>query len=248
MWLIAHALGLSTSQVLARSEFTSEEAAKVESVIVRRENGEPMQYITGEADFYGRDFRVGQGVLIPRHDTEALITGVMKQFARDEAFTFIDWGTGSGCIALTLLLEFPNAYTYMLDISSTAREFARINIERYGLSERAKLLATPANLKADVIVSNPPYIPTDEIVSLMRSVRDFEPHTALDGGTDGLRFYGEIFALAVNVGSEYVFLETGSINQVQSLKTLSSEYYCCDEVLDDGNFPRCLTFKRRSEA
>ena len=246
LWLISHALGVSHSVILSRENFSDDECAKIESVISRRINGEPLQYILGEADFYGRDFHVGRGVLIPRQDTETLIDA-MKFFAgHDESFYFADWGTGSGCIAITILLEFPRAEGYLLEASSEASRYAQLNIERWGVSERAHLVSSPeAPAKCKVLVSNPPYIPSGEIEGLMREVRDFEPHSALDGGEDGMRFYGEIFSLAGRLGCELVVLETGSMNQVESLRTFSQDFELCDEVMDSSGFPRGLVFRRR---
>lgn len=244
LWLKAYALGLNTSQLLARSEFSPEEEAKIASVIARRESGEPLQYIMGEADFYARDFRVGEGVLIPRHDTETLIQAVLKHIPRKASFKFIDWGTGSGCIAITLLLEYPHSSAYMLEVSTKAAYFARLNLQRYGLTGRAQLLSVPDFPQCELLISNPPYIPSGEISTLMSEVRDFEPHSALDGGEDGLKYYHEIFALAQAKQCSYIVLETGSLNQVQSLKSFGCEFSCCDEVLDNSNFPRALVFRR----
>ena len=241
MWLIAHALGVSHSEVYAKSEFSPDEQAKIEEVIVRREAGEPLQYILGEADFYGRDFHVGSGVLIPRHDTETLIAAVIRHFARDEVFTFTDWGTGSGCIAATILLEFPKSFAYLVEASDDAREYASKNLQRYNLTDRAQFVDTlPV---CELIVSNPPYIPSGEISTLMNTVKDFEPRIALDGGDDGMKYYRQIFAQA---DSDCIILETGNIQQVNALKTMSSKYMCCDEVRDDGCFSRCLVFTRRA--
>ena len=231
--------------MLARNEFSPEELAKIESVIARREAGEPLQYIMGEADFWGRDFNVGHGVLIPRHDTETLIQAVMKLFPREAAFSFTDWGTGSGCIAITLLLEFPHSFAYMLEDSPKAAAFAHINLQRYGLTDRAEILSEPDTLPAcELLISNPPYIPSGEISGLMREVRDFEPHSALDGGVDGLTCYREIFRLAHEKHCRYLVLETGSLIQVESLKTFSNSFTFCDNVCDDTGFPRCLVFRR----
>ncbi|MBQ6982911.1 MAG: peptide chain release factor N(5)-glutamine methyltransferase, partial [Synergistaceae bacterium] len=104
LWLASHALGVGSAEILARAEFSGDEERRIDALISRRVSGEPLQYILGEADFYGRDFAVGKGVLIPRHDTETLIEGVKKVFRKDEIFRFLDWGTGSGCIAITILL------------------------------------------------------------------------------------------------------------------------------------------------
>ena len=271
LWLAEYALSEDTAHIIARREFSPEEAAKIEKVIARREAGEPLQYITGVADFYGRDFHVGFGVLIPRHDTETLIQAVVKHFARYEAFTFTDWGTGSGCIAVSILLEFPKTYAYLVEASPDARRYAEMNLRQYGLTDRAEFVADGdvhcrtdgAEFVADgdvhcrtdgakfsqtlpkctLTISNPPYIPTGEINGLMKSVREYEPVTALDGGDDGMNFYREIFAKA---DSDCIILETGNIKQVHALKTMADKYICCDEVRDAGNFPRCLVFTRRA--
>ena len=245
MWLKAFALGLTNSQVMARESFSPEEEARVAEVMRRRESGEPLQYIMGEADFWGRDFCVGKGVLIPRHDTETLIEAVKRQIARSEEFTFVDWGTGSGCIAVTLLLEYPNARAFMLENSREASCYARLNLERYNLTHRAELLSSAEDIPpCKLLVSNPPYIPSAEIDGLMRDVKDYEPRSALDGGTDGMKFYGEIFTLAEKLSCELVVLEIGSLSQV---KSFSRKFVLCDKVYDGGGFPRSLAFRRRNK-
>lgn len=239
---MSYALGITHSALLSRNNFSPEEAARIEAVISRRELGEPLQYILGQEEFYGREFYVGSGALIPRHDTETLIEAVKSCFAPEDAFAFVDWGTGTGCIALTLLLEFPNAFAYMLDTSTEALAYARQNISRYGLETRTALNRLPTSCR--LIISNPPYIPSGEIAGLMRSVRDYEPRIALDGGEDGMKFYGEIFALATKILQQdgYIILETGNMNQVQALK---NRFVFVKEIFDAGNFPRALVFRRR---
>ena len=246
LWLISYALGVSHSEVFTRQSFSDDEISRIEAVISRREAHEPLQYILGEADFYGRDFYVGPGVLIPRHDTETLIDGVKKIFAPDRKFCFLDWGTGSGCIAITILLEFPNSFAYMLERSSQAANYARKNLSRYNLDDRAKIISSlDVDGKIfDLIISNPPYIPESEIAGLDVDVRDYEPHEALDGGQDGMKFYAEIFALSKPGG--YIILETGNINQVQALKSFHDDFEFVDEIFDAGNFPRCLIFRRKA--
>ncbi|MCR5346344.1 MAG: peptide chain release factor N(5)-glutamine methyltransferase [Fretibacterium sp.] len=139
-WLACHALGVSSAALLAHPELYGR--PEVQALFRRREAGEPVQYILGEAPFFGRDFHVGPGVLIPRQDTETLITAALelnlsaratRRAPNDEPFTFLDWGTGSGCIAATLLLERPKSRALMVDRSPTALNYARENLERYGL-------------------------------------------------------------------------------------------------------------------
>ena len=244
---MSFALGLNTSQILARREFSPDETEKIISVIMRREAHEPLQYILGEAEFFGRDFCVGEGVLIPRHDTETLIEAALKHIPHEEKFSFIDWGTGSGCIAVTLMLEFTKSFAYMIENNPDAAKFASLNLEHYNLTHRAKIISSAEGIsECRFIISNPPYIPSHEIASLMNDVKDYEPHSALDGGEDGMKFYMEIFSLSEKIHCEYIILETGSINQVQSLKNISRNFICCDEILNNGNFPRCLVFRRRN--
>lgn len=242
LWIIGHALNVGNAEIFLRDEFSPDESQKIDALISRRINHEPLQYILGEADFYGRDFHVGPGVLIPRHDTETLIDGVKECFSRDEAFTFLDWGTGSGCIAATILLEFPNSRGCLLDVSPDALNYARKNITSYGLDERAEFSVTG---NFDLIISNPPYIPSCEIDELMPDVRDFEPHNALDGGHDGMNFYREILALAMKSLKHggYIILETGNLAQVKELETCGG-FEAVSRIFDTGNFPRCIILRR----
>ena len=247
LWLMSHALGVSSANILARKTFTREEQAKIDALLSRYEAGEPLQYIMGEADFYGRDFYVGPGVLIPRHDTETLIEAVKKYFPSNTEFSFMDWGTGSGCIAITILLEFQKSFAYMIENSYDALKYAHKNLERFNLNERAAFNVLPDKL--DLIISNPPYIPSCEIPGLDKTVKDYEPHSALDGGEDGMNFYRLILTQAkslLKLGG-YIILEIGNMNQVQALKNFDDEdeFEFVDEIYDMGNFPRCLVLRRR---
>ena len=252
-WLASYALGLSNSELMAKKNFSSEEISKINFLIKRRENHEPLQYIMGIADFYGRDFEVAPGVLIPRHDTETLIEAAKKIFLPDSKFTFLDFGMGSGCIAITLLLEFQNSFAYMLDVSEAALTQAEKNLERFEIEDRAKIISS-LNLSLyeknfDLIISNPPYIKSREIKNLMPEVKDFEPILALDGGEDGINFYKLIFSQAKSIlkNNGYIILEAGDFEQVIKLKSLDENFIFEDQILDTGNFPRALIFKKIAE-
>ncbi len=247
LWLASYALDLSSSQIMAREKFSDDEIEKINSLIKRRENHEPLQYIMGVADFYGRDFEVGPGVLIPRHDTETLIEAAKKYFSPEKKFIFLDWGTGSGCIAVTLLLEFKNSFAVMLEKSPDAIYYAKKNLERFNLKDRAEIISEIPKKNFDLIISNPPYIPSHEIKNLMPEVKNFEPELALDGGIDGMNFYRLIFSQAKHVlkSDGYIILETGNLEQVSALKNLDGNFIFEDEFLDTGNFPRCLVFRRK---
>ena len=240
IWLISRALHMHSSWVLARYDFTDWEAAEIEKLIVRRERGEPLQYILGSQEFYGREFEVGEGALIPRHDTETLITAAKRLFAPDDKFSFLDWGTGTGCIAITLLLEFPNSHAFMLDISNEALEYAKSNLWRYDVRNRAEIISEFTGMNdISLIISNPPYIPSGEIDTLMREVKDYEPRTALDGGIDGMKYYREI--LAVNYEG-YIVLEVGNMKQYEFLRKVKGFR---GEIYDEGGFPRCVVIRRK---
>ena len=248
MWLMSGALGLSHSQILTRKNFSREEVDSLEKIISRRELGEPLQYILGSESFYGYSFQVGQGVLIPRHDTESIITAAKNYFSHEQTFSFLDWGTGSGCIAITLLLEFPNSFAYMLDVSSEALNYSRKNLAHYQLSGRSRIITDINEIDSDLelVVSNPPYIPSGEINSLMKTVRDYEPLIALDGGDDGMKYYREIFAQGESLLKHdgYIILEAGDLSQVQALKNLSHNFMFRREFPDSNNFPRALAFQK----
>ena len=244
-WLASYALGVDVATLMARKDFTPDELAKLKAVFSRREAHEPLQYIMGVADFYGRDFEVGPGVLIPRHDTETLIEAAKEIFEPEKVFKFLDWGTGSGCIAITILLEFKGSFAYMLDQSSEAISYAKRNLTRYGLNDRAEIASAIHEKNFDLIVSNPPYIPSGEIETLMPEVRDYEPRLALDGGEDGMNFYRLIFSQAKEIlkPGGYIILETGNATQVTTLKFFDDDFVFVKEFFDLGNFLRCLLFK-----
>ena len=248
LWLMSHALGLNSAAIYARDVLTNDEAMKVDALISRRFSGEPLQYILGYADFYGRDFLTGPGVLIPRHDTETLIDGVGKCFAHDDAFRFLDWGTGTGCIAATILLEFPKSSGFMLDVNPEALKYACDNLERYGLNDRAAAGDELVAGNFDLIVSNPPYIPSGEIAGLMREVRDFEPLSALDGGEDGMMFYREIMELSTRVlkPEGYIIFEAGNVRQYEALRNCDGDFEFEGSVDDFGGFHRCVILRRRA--
>ena len=248
LWLISNALGVSTSKILTIKEFSPDEIEKINALISRREAGEPLQYIMGEADFYGRDFYVGEGVLIPRHDTETLITAMKKFFPAESELKFLDWGTGSGCIAITILLEYKNSFAYMLENSQAALIFTKKNLGRYNVHDRAKIISEINNEKDfDLIISNPPYIPSNEISTLDDTVKNYEPHSALDGGIDGTDFYRLILKQAMKIlkPEGYIIFEIGNLFQVEAIKNFNDEFVFEGEFLDEGNFPRCIVLRRR---
>lgn len=167
-----------------------------ESLVTRRESHEPMQYILGKAEFYGIEFKVNKNVLIPRPDTEVLVEKVID-FIGNNQCSFVDIGTGSGCIPVSILVNCPHARGYAIDISPDAIEVAKDNAKVNSVDEKIifinmDILESFPDIEVDCIVSNPPYIEEDVIPGLMEDVRDYEPYIALSGGKDGLVFYRRI--------------------------------------------------------
>lgn len=171
-------------------------SAKFDDAVQRREQYEPVAYILGEQEFWSLTFKVTPATLIPRPDTETLVEVGLRNLAPDRAARALDLGTGSGCILISLMHERSQAMGVGVDQSAEALEVAVTNAEAHRLADRVRFHNASwfAGLDAgkdrfDLIVSNPPYIPSRDIAGLMTDVRDFEPISALDGGDDGLEPY-----------------------------------------------------------
>ncbi len=172
----------------------------VREYVRRRINGEPIQYILGTQEFMGIEFEVSKNVLIPRADTETLVEVVLQNLGKNGA-SVLDLCCGSGCVGLALACHNKRVYLRGVDISPDAVALSARNAEKIGVADRARfelkdVMSEHLSGKYDVIVSNPPYIRTEVIPTLMREVQEFEPHLALDGGEDGLMFYRRITAEA----------------------------------------------------
>lgn len=219
--LLEVATGL-TAELLVRDAarlLKDDEAKRLSEALRRRLAHEPLSRIKGERGFYGRTFAVSPAVLDPRPETETLIDLVLQWVdetgGRQRPLSIIDVGTGSGCILITLLAELPNATGLATDLSPDAIAIARANAARHGVAERiaftqARSLEGVDGL-ADILVSNPPYIPSADIAALDPGVRDYDPLLALDGGPDGLTVYRDIAARAgAVVPSGLIAVEVGA--------------------------------------
>ena len=188
-------LGFSKDKILFNTEIvTTEHQKKIDVVINRRKNGEPLQYILGKWDFYDLTFSVGEGVLIPRPETELLVDFAIEKMKNIENPVIYDLCSGTGCIGLTIAKHLNNAKVYLLEKEKKAFEYLTKNREDLNIDNvtiiNDDLFTVDLSLfpDADLIVSNPPYIMSDEIASLQKEVL-FEPLAALDGGKDGYDFY-----------------------------------------------------------
>lgn len=202
--LLGSVLGVDRAGVFSRftQPLSPAQCQEFWRLLQRRAKHEPLQYITGVREFWSLEFRVTPDVLIPRPETEILIETVLQSLSQassrkpQASSRVLDIGTGSGCLAITLAKELPEAELWAVDISPAALLVARENAQRHGVVERIHFLQgdlfTPLNNATppfDVIVSNPPYIARSDLITLQPEVRMWEPHVALDGGSDGLDFY-----------------------------------------------------------
>ena len=191
--LLARALGKDKTFLYAHPEYALayDERKLFESYLARRAGREPFQYITGVQEFYGLEFEVTPGVLIPRPETEMVVDQALRLFREFNTPNFCEIGVGSGCISVTILHELRTARAVAVDVSMTALEVSRRNAARHGVAERLSLIESDVfdsltDHTFDAIVSNPPYVPVREFAGLQAEVRDFEPQVALTDGSDGL--------------------------------------------------------------
>jgi release factor glutamine methyltransferase len=194
--LLAHALGITT-EALLRDPHTPIDRGPYNALLKRRAAHEPLALITGRREFWSLDLAVSAATLIPRADSETLIEAALAALPdRSRVRRILDLGTGTGCLLLAALSEFPDAFGVGTDRSAAATALARDNAAMHGMANRAAFVCTDwaAALAGcfDLILSNPPYIPTGELRALMPEVARFEPASALDGGPDGLDAYRRI--------------------------------------------------------
>ena len=197
--LLSFMLGVPREYLIINSnlKLDDEKISKYRKLIKRRSEGESISNITGKREFYGREFSVSGNVLDPRPETELIINIIKEIYAKDVSCSVIDLGTGSACLISTLLLEFPNFKGIGTDISEDAINIAQKNAKEYLINDRVSFIvsdwldAIDFN-QFDILISNPPYIPREELESLPLEVSYNDPLIALDGGMDGLEHYKKI--------------------------------------------------------
>jgi release factor glutamine methyltransferase len=199
--LLAHSLGLGRLDLYLQFErpLTEPELSDLRSLLRRRARGKPVAYLTGEREFFGIRFSTREGVLIPRPESELLVELALARLAaRAGPIVGADLGTGSGCLAIAIAVRAPSVRLDAVDISETAVQVARSNVAQLGVSDRVTVIqgswGQPLEGRGpyDLIVGNPPYVTTAELMALEPGVRDFEPRLALDAGRDGLVPYREL--------------------------------------------------------
>ena len=247
-WIAEDTLGLSRSEMHFETErsLSPEEHERLEALLQRRVQGEPVQYLLNSACFMGLNFYVDSRVLIPRQDTETLVEAVIVALRQLEKPRMLDLCAGSGAIGLSVKTLVPGADVTLADCSRDALEVVRENARRLGVDVEIRhgdLFRAVWHQKFDLIASNPPYIPTGDLPLLQREVQR-EPQLALDGGDDGLEFYRRIAADApehLNPGGS-IYLEVGA-GQADAVRALLTGRMECAEagVINDLNgIPRVV--------
>ncbi len=211
-------------------DITNKEIKNFKYLIKQRIAGKPVSRIINKRNFWKMEFKLNEGTLDPRQDSETLIDAVLNHFTNKlQPLKILDLGSGSGCLGLSLLDEYPNSEASFFDISPKSLKMVKINALNLGLSERSqyvnlnwkannwdkKLLTIENNIKYDVIVSNPPYVPTDIIQTLKKEVKNFDPFVALNGGKEGLDAYKFILPKLINIikSNGKIFIEIGKGQQ-----------------------------------
>lgn len=252
--LLQHAAGIAIATQIAESGRAIDSAAaeRFEALVARRAARAPMAQILGRREFWSLPFRVTPDTLDPRPDSETLVQAVLSRVANRQAeLRLVDFGTGTGCLLLSLLHELPNASGIGVDLSPAALAVARHNAQALGLAGRARFLEADwdAGLAGsfDIVVSNPPYIASDEIAALQPEVSRFEPRLALDGGPDGLAAYRRLLPAAARLlqAGGLAAFEIGlgqadsvtAIGRAAALRHLTTEF-------DLGSVPRVVLFQK----
>lgn len=246
--LMAHVLGIERNAPLDRSR--SIDPAPFEALLVRRLGHEPLAFITGRQGFWTLDLAVSPDTLIPRADSETLISAAIAAKPARDVARILDLGTGTGCLLLAALVEFPAAFGVGVDLSPGAASLAARNAAEAGLSDRSAILAgswADAIMgQFDLVLSNPPYIDSADIVGLMPEVARFEPARALDGGPDGLDAYRALVRMLPRLLAPdgVAILELGA-GQDESVARLAAEAGLARSALvaDLGGIPRALVLR-----
>ena len=256
--LVGAALGLDLTGMItaAGRAITRDESKRLDGFAQRRLAGEPVARILGMREFWGLPLNLSAATLVPRPDTETVVERALELLcadgATDRALRIADLGTGTGAILLALLSELPGAHGFGTDISEAALQTARENATRLGLADRATFIAcdyaSGLTGPLDLIVSNPPYIPTVDIAGLAIEVRDHDPHSALDGGPDGLDAYRALIAQSVGLlgpnGSLVVEAGQGQSGDIEALMTAAGLSPTGPPKADLGGIPRAVSARR----
>lgn len=254
--LLAHALECRRVELYTRWDEVIQEdrRSRFRELVQRRLEGCPAMYLVGRREFYTLDFEVTPAVLIPRPETELLVTEALKKIRDISEPRVLDVGTGSGCIAVAIAHRSRNAQVTAIDVSAEALAVARRNAERHGVAERIQFSPSDLfgglaeNAEFDVIASNPPYVSRDEFERLAEHVQNFEPKLALDGGDDGFAVYDRLIPGArkhLRAGG-WLLLEIGASQEAGIRERLEKSGYLIERFQrDDSGLPRLAIAQKK---
>lgn len=239
-WIVSIVTGIKRSELGGDSRVKSSHIDKIDELAAERIKGKPLSYVLGNADFYGYEIKVDERVLIPRPETEELVSEVLKVVKNTDKV--LDLCTGSGAIAL-IINKKSGASVTATDISEAALEVAKENFKQFDAAVETRLIDLYGDLseKYDIIVSNPPYIKTEKIDTLDKEVKDYEPRIALDGGEDGLDFYRRICEGAKQRLNEHgkLFLEAG-YGEAEEIKKMLENDFNVEIIKDISGIDRII--------
>jgi release factor glutamine methyltransferase len=253
--LLAHALGRDRTFIISHAEDTISEEVLLSfrSLSQRRAQGEPLQYITGHQEFFRLDFEVSSDVLIPRPETELLVETALDLMSEVKAPLICDVGTGSGCIAISLVHEHPTAVALAVDLSQQALRIAKRNSIKHAVADRIDLVVSDCfdaiviKPLFDLVVSNPPYVREDAMVGLQREVRDYEPRVALTPGGDGLAVIRRLILESGPVlkAGGYLLIEIGFDQRELVMPLIDRGVWRLLDIYKDlQGIPRTLTLQK----
>jgi release factor glutamine methyltransferase len=260
-WLLEHVLDLSPLMQRVRPEHqvTAADWARMQALIARRANREPLQYVLGTQEFCGREFRVTPSVLIPRPESALLVEETVRQCKENSGAAIVDVGTGSGCLAVSVAAALPEVRVLAIDVSPEALTVARDNMVQHGVDGRitcfcgdllSPLETSLSMQRVDVILSNPPYIEEMNWMALQPEVRCFEPRLALAGGRDGMDLHRRLIqqASAYLRSGGVLLMEVGA-GQAASVCRQAEEndwFRVYDVLRDEGGIDRVVCLERKS--
>ena len=252
-WMLRSLLNCERLDLYMRFDepLSGSQLSTLRGLVKRRSKNEPLQYITESCEFFGREFFVDKRVLIPRPETERLIDEAIKSIKHVRSPNILDIGTGSGCIAITLAKEIKNTNVIGIDksigsLQVTKKNSAKLNVENVTFFEMDILNQYPKE-KFDLVISNPPYVPKNEMSGLMNDVKDFEPEIALTDFDDGLTFYKRISKIIPHIlkDDSSCILELGIGNHPENVLSIfkQSGYSNLETINDYNGDKRVLSIK-----
>jgi len=247
--LLSESINKNKKHIILNSKeiLNSKQLGNFNSFIERRKKGEPIAYLINKKEFWKDEFYVNKDVLIPRPDTELMIEQILKIYLKESQLQFLDIGTGSGCILLSILRERPNFYGTGIDISKKSIKVSKFNANKLHLTNRTRFIHSSVDNfkigKYDLVVSNPPYIKLLNLKYLEKDVVNFEPKLALSGGFDGFSEIRKVINKVSNlVRKNGKFILEIGFNQKNKVKEILKKegFYVNKSIKDYGNNERCI--------